>query len=265
MTPPTALVSTSDPGFSRFAKQVDGLSFSGGLMYGTHVCDVYRARPALEEQKLRPRLCPKFNEELLYLFYLKPSFRPSSSATGKRFGPFFPVCFVVKLDNTIAWKRVFPFDSGAFPSRYVEFLHDKMQIEDFLMPPRCESAAKIVTAFYESDGAYYDAHPLARIRAGVTMETEAYHKIAQAFGSGQNIGGDDRLVAVEMQATSEIPITPERIAKIIVPDKALVYDDITAALEKCGVEIEHYSTGRLAPHECYAYIDQSVRKMNGLA
>jgi hypothetical protein len=250
---------------SRFAKGVSGISPTLELLFGNHICDLLRARSAMEQRLLRASPCKKFDgEELLYLFYGKPSFRPDSAGEGKRFGAFYPVCFVVRLDASVQLRRVFPFDSGAFPKRYSEFLHQKMSLEDFLMPADYESARRIVAGFYASNSDYFDSKPLLPFRAVNTLETSTYFELVKAFGSGQKLQGDDRLVAIELQASGAITLDATRICRIILPDKALEFEDIRAALEGCGIDFEHYRTGALAPHECHAFINDRVRAINEL-
>jgi hypothetical protein len=252
-------------GLSRFAKGVSAISPTLELLFGNHICDLFRARSALEQQSLRAFPCKKFNgEELLYLFYGKPSFRPDSTREGKRFGAFYPVCFVVKLNASIQLRRVFPFDSGAFPERYADFFHKDMSLDDFLMPADYESARRIVTGFFGTNSHYFDSKPLSPFRAAKTIETSTYYELVRAFGAGQRLQGDDRLVAIELQASGNIALDSTRISKIILPDKALEFEDIRAGLDRCGVAFEHYHTGGLAAHECHAFINEQVRKINDL-
>ncbi|HWA25956.1 MAG TPA: hypothetical protein VG734_09855, partial [Lacunisphaera sp.] len=108
MSTPT-LGLTSGPALSRFAKHIDAVVPSSPLLYGTHTCDVYSARPALEQRELRPFHCSKFVEELLYVFYGKAAYRPRTAQDGNRFIQNYPVCFLIKLDDSIPLKRVYPF------------------------------------------------------------------------------------------------------------------------------------------------------------
>jgi hypothetical protein len=256
---------------SRFANGLSGISPTFQLLFGTHICDLYSARSALEEKRLRPTSCPKFNgEDLLYLFYGKPSFRPETAMEGKRFTYCYPVCFVVNLEKTITWKRVFPFDTGAFPDRYADFMHPDMQLRDFLMPPDCESPRRIVEAFFASNGDYFDVKPLTKSKVPATIETTAYHSLISAFGAGQSFlteakkQSDDRLVSIEMQATGELALDSGRIVRIILPDKALELDDIQTGLAACGIEFEPYRTGSLSTNECHAFINARLRELNKL-
>lgn len=263
MSNPTG--SVAGGGLSRFADTLSGISPTFDLLYGTHICDLHRARAALEGRRLRTSACDKFKgDDLLYVFYGKPSYRPKSSNSGNRFAFNYPVCFVVNLSSVIKWRRIFPFDTGAFPNRYCEFLHEKMSLEDFIMPADCDSARRIVESFFLSNSDYYHGKPAPNIRARKTIESQSYYDMIRAFGSGQKLNGDDRLVAVEMQAGGDIELNTGTIVRLLIPDKAMELEDVQAALVHCAVPFSEYETGSLEIGECHGLINRAVRDINRL-
>jgi hypothetical protein len=122
------------------------------ITWGTNVGTI------LETNKLHLTVCKYYKKELIYLFYGKPAYklRRDTSLTTRLLGDA-AVCFVLNTNALPNIHRVFALDTGAaFGNRYDDHLPGKVSIDDFEMEAHCNSAAKLVSAFFGSNEKYVD-------------------------------------------------------------------------------------------------------------
>lgn len=90
-----------------------------------HTTTSYQFLNILEDGGLRPMICPVLKEELVYMFYGKPSYRPKTSRTKN--------IVIVGFKNRYNFQNIFPFDSGGF-WRYPNasnFDLNRFKVQDF--------------------------------------------------------------------------------------------------------------------------------------
>ena len=115
--------------------------------------------------RLRPQSCDVFEpERLTYFFYGRSAYRPNQDENPNSLHHYLPVCLIFKPEASIAIKRVFPFDSGAFQHDfYRSYLHKDMMLGDFLLEANPESPGRIVRRFF-TDNTNYSQVPLLFLR-----------------------------------------------------------------------------------------------------
>jgi hypothetical protein len=117
-----------------------------------HMTDAWVLNRILTSDLLQPRKCPYFNEDLLYLFYGRPSYRPNAKELASSLSFMAPVCFVLRPESLSFIARMFPFDSGAFHNGlFQDFLHPQMTIADFALEPDLQNPARLVNGFFGSN------------------------------------------------------------------------------------------------------------------
>jgi len=100
-----------------------------GAMPVIHTTNAYAGKKIIQGDLIKPSRCDVFGEDLTYLFYGRPSYKKTGDAQIAHYWEL-PALFVMDYDK-IAYKRIFPFDTGAFEGeRYPSFIN-MMPLEEF--------------------------------------------------------------------------------------------------------------------------------------
>lgn len=182
----------------------------------THTCDSYSFRAIIESSQISTAHCKVFKETLVYFFYGRPAYRPSSwNRKIRRSNLAFLPCSIVLRANAISKpKRVAPFDTGAFKrGLYDDFLHKDMEMEDFLLEPSMKMPPLVVGKFYESNVNYYYGRPAMVSIPPVEFEVQSYYDII-SHGSAY---ADDRGSAIEIQSDQLLTLTSNNVIFVVLP------------------------------------------------
>jgi len=111
----------------------------------THTTDAFDLRDIVADQKIQPRYCTVFDEDLSYHFYGRPAYRKNAETQANGLAAYAPVILIFKpaiADNAIA---AFPFDSGAYVGeRYSDVMHHRMSVKDFGLEPSFEKIENLL-------------------------------------------------------------------------------------------------------------------------
>ena len=166
-----------------------------------HTCDGFHFRSIVDGQELRISPCDVFGENLLYLFYGRPSYRTAKDIKASVMPAFFPICIVLKPDSVSTPKRIVPFDSGAFEDgRFSEHMHPKMRRDDFFLEPVPDMPSRLVSRFYGSNDAYFSGKPHTIQIPPIEFEALSYYNLI----SSQNVSNyDDRNSSIEIRRAEQ--------------------------------------------------------------
>lgn len=184
-----------------------------------HTTDTFQLRSIVKEGVLCPQFCRVFDEEILYCFYGRPAFRRHAE-NQIRLSSKAPTVIILKheVENT-SGRRLFPFDSGAFGTKYSQWLHSKMQLSDFELECRSRVPQRFVKAFFGSNDAYLNVRPSQpELKYSGIYEVESVVEILRD-PTAEN--ADDRRLALELQVGEKIPFTSNSVMALIVPDELL--------------------------------------------
>ncbi|MEA1674548.1 hypothetical protein [Nitrospirillum sp. BR 11163] len=212
---------------------------------------------------LKAEKCPVYNEELVYLFYGKPSYRPKDGekihkASMKQFAP---VCLVLKIPDGVEPKRVLPFDSGAYHNGVMTSEgHAHRRLKKDVFESRSRSAAgKIVGVFFGSNKDYYDENPKTEFGVDPTHNTCVETFVSLISRTGSNLG-DSRLNSIEIQFAGKVELAGTVIAVAMADTLYQCRDEIQNILKDWGAEPLLYPlNGRFTQNECCASIENLVR------
>ena len=201
----------------------------------THITTMYGFRSIMTGMTLDPTECEVFKENLLYLFYGRPSYRASQIAASE-LNWNLPVGFILKPTAIRSIKRVFPFDSGAFAKgRYGRIFHQDSKIRSFELKPQLVSAAKYTSAFYSGNAHYYRGKSDAALELGnFDFELQGLSYLAEKSGrqiATDEIGTDERASAVEIQTAEQLSIK-EGLLGLIVPETLLANTAFADAVDR---------------------------------
>lgn len=211
------------------------------LMHGTTVKTFFD----LEKQPpptLKTSRCRILGEDLLYLFYGKPAYVVSQNKKPETQTKLLPVLLVLKPDASVAPKRIFPFDSGAFKNNRFERYTEGFDLEEFNVGPSPDILPHFVTAFFATNAFYVKGEA----RSGVVvpepaLAVRAYYELITATGQQEF---DDRRAAIEVQLASGLTLTGQTLA-IIAPERVLDAPEAQALISILGADPIPYFTPTL--------------------
>ena len=241
-----------DVGKQRLRTLVDGAAEAGPRLPLVHSTDSYVLEDVLTAKQLEPQPCNVFGENLTYLFYGRPAFRPNNDAAPTSLSHYFPVCLILRPGWAIAIKRIYPFDSGAFIQGFYEnYLHKAMRLADFGLEPDSATPGKLIGGFFGSVPAYLTGKPGAAPTLDPSeFEAFSYHALISAQESNAI---DSRGSGVEIQTGAPLPIA-ESVAAVVLP--STFADGATGqALNALGVDLLPYRVvSRSRPSEYMSMI-----------
>jgi hypothetical protein len=247
-------------GNGRFGKYISGQSEMAPQMPLTHVTDVYEFREIAEAESLSPKRCDVFLKDVLYFFYGRPAYRKNIDAPSSSIIDYFPVCFVFGPSTIVPNSKYFALDTGAFAGGMMrKFFHSGMAKEDFELGSNTSSAQKLVKHFFDTNSHYFKNEA----RSGVAiptleLEVQAYYRLIAA-GAAEDF--DDRVSAIEIQASGEVKFGDGLIA-VILPSDLADEPSLVQLFEKYKAPLLPYDfVKRFKPQEHTSEIYRLVRDL----
>lgn len=223
-----------------------------------HSTDAFVLRDIMQTGNFVPQTCPVFGEDLLYFFYGRPAYRSTEeNAIGCAARE--PVVLIMAPTLADRGVRLYPFDSGAFQAgRYDKWMHKKMSLKSFELPPNLRAPERHVTAFFDSNEAYLSALAIrpTPMPAG-ELEVDC---LANFLTEPVNSPADDRRCAVELLIGESIAVDETSIYAIIMPFPLTDADYVKdfAARHK-NIEIMTYSSNTMKKaNEFQALLEERV-------
>lgn len=232
-----------------FHEFISGVVPAAQTLHLTHSTSVNAAIAVLEQLALRISPCSVYEpEELLYLFYGRPAYKPAPAVHAADIPELLPVCFVVDPVVLNQATRIVPFDSGGF-DRYHLLLGPDLVRTDFEMTGDATVPAHIIGGFYQSNRRYFDQQPAISAN-DIPVSRPAARGYARLIGDPALADDDDRRSSIEIQLDADLPLAD--VLRAIVAPPILLQDPIVlAALTACpDVELLSYPTyGRHRPQD----------------
>ncbi len=246
---------------TRFNQYISDATQCTPIMPLTHTCDSYTFRAIVESCQISTARCTVFGEMLIYFFYGRPAYRPSSwnVEAESPASAFLPCSFVLRSDAVSMPKRVAAFDTGAYEKGlYKKFLHPNMKKEDFLLDPSMEVPPRIVGRFYGSNGNYYFGNPISIVIPPLEFEVQSYYDIIRHAGHASI---DDRGSAIEIQSDQSLSLTSDNVIFVVLPkvflDEKLIQETI---INRWKVIPGHYSVYPGDPKEFMGNVYQEIAR-----
>lgn len=206
-----------------------------------HSCSGKAFRSILASGKIEKRNCPVFDEELIYFFYGKPSYRMPDSGANTRDTSRFPICFVFSDLDDASIKRVFPFDTGALAyGFYGDICGDEKNPCCFEIGSDKAAISLLISYLYGTETNYFYAKP------NVAMDDidALCFELRQILSFIVHYGGSDwdsRAHSIEIQHDSDIQLSMAQIEAIILPDSYLSNPKVSDFLYNNGILPIDYS------------------------
>ena len=234
-----------------FPEFLRGIAPTAKALHLTHCAGMNAAISIVERMAIERNHCSVYGEDLLYLFYGRPAYKPVEVEEAGDMPELLPVCFVLDPSLLASAVRVVPFDSGGF-ARYRRHLGPQQRREHFEITREDAAAkapARVVSAFYRTNRRYFDQRPHRGVDE-FPASRPAARAYARLIADRSLDDDDDRRGTIEVQLDRDVPLA-EALRAIVAPP--LMFEDpvVAAALEACPkVALVSYPTyGRHRPQD----------------
>jgi hypothetical protein len=253
------------PSHSEFAAFVQSLPDTNRLLGLTHITSSYVLRDIIASGKISAHEpCPTIGESVTYAFYGRASFRGGTEFEPTSLPCLFPSVLILDPTKVPTPKYVFGFDSGAFVKGMMDaYLHPYMPLFDFLLVSEPASAAKLVSAIFDTNDDYFRNRPSASFQVPMSnFEADCYRRIVVA-GSQVSSHLDDRASTPELIFCDPIGLR-DAVRAAVLPDTLAVDPKVGGALKAFGVEIYEYPwTNCSRPLESHFVVRHMVESIYG--
>ncbi len=199
-----------------------------------HRTDAFALRSIISNGCIIPKKCNIFQEDLIYLFYGRPAYR-SNESEQVRLTAKSPVIIIFKNAIEDSGVRLFPFDSGAFDSRYDKWRHTDMDLSGFHMPCGKNAPEKHVSEFFKTCQNYLAMQankPERKYEGEFEVET-----ITEILTDSSSDNADDRRLAIELQVNRNLNLNSSDTTAIIIPESISQAEWIKEWSENSGKSI----------------------------
>jgi hypothetical protein len=219
----------------------------------------------LKERKLLAAPCNVFaGENLTYFFVGRPSYK-LKHADAQSYYWQLPLVFVTKFDSSIKFKRILPFDSGAFrnaklPSHILNF-----PLNDFDLSEDSSLVRKLIATFYGSNENYYKRKAFRPEHLEERHVLNPMHmeilSLAHMYSEPLTANSDDRSSNIEMQLEGDFQFTDGNLLGVVLPREFKRAPPLIDSLEALGCRIEYYEMYPLNPSLFYYAIYDGVHSI----
>jgi|TARA_B100000378_G_scaffold278882_1_gene284114 hypothetical protein len=234
-------------GIMSFSDYLNGFAPADGMMHLMHSTTVATGASIIVQGELRTRPCTVYGgEDLLYLFYGRPAFKPLAGALPSGIDEHLPMCLVIDPDLLGEAIRILPFDSGGY-SRYSNHTGVAVTRPDFELGPGCEIPMRLVRAFFDTNSNYYHQKPTAD-QGAIPITQLAARAFARLASDPALADDDDRRSTIEIQIGKTVPLA-KALRAVIAPPVLLSDAEVMRTLDALpDVKRVTYSTyGRQQP------------------
>ena len=207
----------------------------------THATTTLLFDKIVAEKELRPALCPKFSESLLYFFVGRMAYRMLQDAEPSFLLGHSPLVLILKPEAVGTPGHVFPFDTGGYPTFYQGVVRNEPR-SDFELDDMA-TARKLIAKYWRSPKAYFKLDP-RQVKPLPKKNGSIHRSLYDAILRGQGVDkGDDRRGTIEVSVTGPVAISSQNLAAMIVPDEYMEdgrFKPLADSLVRDGVLIRTY-------------------------
>jgi hypothetical protein len=229
------------PARTDFASFVDGLPAPSKLLGLTHVTSSYVLRDIIDTGSIAAQVqCKVMGEAVTYAFYGRAAFRGSSEFQPTTLSCLFPSVLILDPNKVPPPKYVFGFDSGAFHDGLMDsFLHPYMPLFDFMLAPTPVSAARLVSAVFDTNDDYFANRASNSFTVPTSnFEADCYRQIVNGAGHGAT-PLDDRASTPELLFVDPLDLR-SCVSAAVLPDTLAADHNIGERLKRLGIRVYDY-------------------------
>lgn len=245
---------------SRFSSQVPEFPDNFELLPVYHVCDGHAARDHVESDALiASDKCEVFKSKINYLFYGRPSFKYVSQLKNTKLLAFYPVCFVLNLNEISNIMDIYPFDTGALHHKLLEeFFHKNTTVKDFSMGSDKNRIRDIVLQYFGSNDAYLSQHASSTSLAASHFESTSYRAMISGIGNSK---ADERRITIEVQAGERIEKLSTKLVGMILPRDLKDDPNFSKYIDNNNIRHLTYSIQLWQPDQYFSVVAEKAEQL----
>ena len=174
----------------------------------------------IQSGELAARHCTLYDEELVYLFYGRPAYKPLPNLLPAVMSEHLPMCLVLDPKLVANAIRILPFDSGGY-SRYASFTGPLLNMSDFELGPSGDIPMRLVQAFFQTNHNYFHQRPTSDPDA-ILLSFPAARAYGRLTHDTSLADDDDRRSTIEIQISQSVPLAT--FLRAVVGPPALLSD-----------------------------------------
>jgi len=214
----------------------------------------------LQTRTLKKTACKFFpGNEILYLFYGKPSYRPKDDGIHSLDLTRGLFTFVLDISKIKLSMRFFPFDSGAaIDGLYKDYITHDGYIDGFRVDGGLEICQKIVGAFFGNNENYWTGF-LDKTLCDTIYPLD-FHSLCFARMNSIDVGTsfDKRSCSIEIQVMEDIILDKSNLLALIVPDRLRFQKDVVNIIADCEAELISYRWRKDTPSARSSEIEREM-------
>lgn len=190
-----------------------------------HSTPALHLKSIVQSGQISTNACDVFaGDALNYFFVGRPAYKRRSDVSDSPYWEL-PCCFIFEFSSLKPFRRVFPFDSGAF-QRYPSYLKS-FAVDKFDVAAIPDATERIVGAFFGDAQSYFrlSAKPTGAFESEHSLgpfdyEVKALHRLALEQSAASF---DDRRLTVEVQTETSVDLVTNKPLAVVAP--AVFFDD----------------------------------------
>jgi hypothetical protein len=184
-----------------------------------HTTSSYTMTTILKNKIIKPSICEIFTPgRLAYFFAGRPSYKMDFDHEGEYWQ--LPSCIIVDY-KSIAIKRLYPFDSGAFHKKKLPDYLTMMSLDEFDLKPAIDSAQKLIGAFFVKPSQYFRMQPRTKADFERRFHVETLDQEVRALYNvilSKSAKYDDRRFAIEAQTEQPTLLDKKNVLGVVFPE-----------------------------------------------
>jgi hypothetical protein len=181
--------------------------------------------------------CQVLKDRLIFTFYARPSYRVNPNAGGLKRPAGAPTYVLLKQKAFDTAKMAYALDTGAFAlNLYSGDIESDIRPLDFGFGPSVNDVKKVVYYFFGSNESYMNNLPRVDVNVPNGFdEVQAFYDVIST--SGKN---DERKSSIEVCLNSAIPLDPDWVQCLIVPDLLAEAENYGIVARGLGIDVRSY-------------------------
>jgi hypothetical protein len=195
------------------------------------------------KSKLKKTKCDVFTKDsLTYLFVGRPAYKWDTKEDASRWQ--LPLVLVLRFPEDIKFKRIFPFDSGAFARKLLPNYITSFQLENYNVSSIDQSIGRIVSLFFEDNKRYFLGSAISpeefERRHNLTPKYQEVEALARLYRDSHPDDYDDRARAIEVQVEDDVAITSDNLIGVVLPSEYKRETELIKAISAFDCLIKYY-------------------------